>query len=118
MDVKEKVWMSLDVSLGIVAILLFLSLLGIGLPNLGKVYALTYPGEAECFTGPEFGLVPLPFEQCCFEAMKLLYSEKDFVSEETPEKRYDYHFFNPDGPSIVMNSKAFVECRQKEYWIK
>ncbi|MBI2112744.1 hypothetical protein HYT52_04375, partial [Candidatus Woesearchaeota archaeon] len=44
MDVKEKVWMSLDVSLGIVAILLFLSLLGIGLPNLGKVYAFTYPG--------------------------------------------------------------------------
>ena len=114
--VPRKIWISLNVSLGIIAFILLFNLLWIGYPSLGEAYAQLLPGEAVIFvqSGLDFRECS-SFERCCFEARTRL--DHFWVSENIYDASVDHLFrTSKDGIQYWMNAKAYHTCRQLPFW--
>jgi hypothetical protein len=118
MFTKKKVWIALDVSLGLVAIILFVNLFGVNIPSIGNATATLTSGDPVCLYEyeQEFNLAPV-LERCCFEAVKRVNEHQ--TSQFTDKGHLTWVYYNNHGQgNIWMNNKAKVECEQLEFWIK
>jgi len=106
----------LNVSLGIIALLLLLNLFNITLPSLGQVqYVLDretplclveWKGSQESWND---------IDNCCLEARKQL--ECEFNVQNTKFGRVDWTCSTGEGSvSYGLNNKAYRYCQQQNYW--
>jgi hypothetical protein len=111
-----KVWFVLNVSLGTIALLLLLNLLGITLPSLGQVQYVLDREEPLCLVGWKGEWQAWQeIDGCCMEAQKQL--ECRFGSQKTELGRFDWKCSTGEGSvSYGLNNKAYRYCQQQNYW--
>jgi hypothetical protein len=106
---QKRVLMVLNVSLGLVAVLLLLNLFDVQLPNLGQTQYLLDSDEPLCLVGwqAEFNEWN-DLNACCLEARKQLgcSSDSDGWMCQT----------GSDGIKYWLNSKAYNYCTQQSIW--
>lgn len=114
--VSRKIWISLNVSLAIIAAILLFNLVGVGSSSLGNAYAKLLPGDAQIIvqSGIEFRQCS-SFERCCFEARTRLNHFQ--VSEQIHDVAIQHLFRSSDkGIQYWMNAKAYHQCKQLPFW--
>ncbi|MEK6937471.1 MAG: hypothetical protein AABX04_00360 [Nanoarchaeota archaeon] len=115
-EVPSKVWIVVNVSLSVIALLLLLSFFGITLPSLGQVQYILDREEPLCVVNWQGQLNSWPeIDSCCLEARKQL--ECLFYQKNTDLGRIDW--ICQTGSSSVsygLNSKAHRYCQQQNYW--
>ena len=113
---SRKIWISLNVSLGIIAVILLFNLFWIGYPSIGDAYARLLPGDPAIFiqSGWEFRQC-FSLERCCFEARTRLNHFQ--VSEKVYDVVVEHLFQSSDnGIQYWMNAKAYYTCQQLPFW--
>ncbi|MEK6968929.1 MAG: hypothetical protein AABW48_00715 [Nanoarchaeota archaeon] len=106
-----KMWVSLNFSLGIVALLLVLILIGINLPTLGQAQYFFDKESPVCAVNwkEEFTLWN-DLDRCCLEARKQLGCHKETFQE------FDWVCQSGVNLKYWMNNKAYNYCRQLSIW--
>ncbi|MFH0701742.1 MAG: hypothetical protein V2A62_04865 [Candidatus Woesearchaeota archaeon] len=115
-EVPSKVWIVVNVSLGVIALLLLLSFFGITLPSLGQVQYVLDREEPLCVVNWQGQLNSWPeIDSCCLEARKQL--ECFFYQQQTDLGRIDWICKTGSGSvSYGLNSKVYRYCQQQSYW--
>ncbi len=104
----RNLWLVLNVSLGLVAMLLLLSLFDVYLPTLGKARLAFDSSEPRCSVEWNNEQTPLPdLVQCCVAARKQAHciKEDDWVCST-----------GSSTARIHLNSKAYRYCQQLPIW--
>ena len=104
---QKRVWVVLNFSLGLIAVLLFLNLLDVQLPNLGQAQYLLDGGEPLCLVGyrEEFNEWN-DLNGCCLEARKQL-------SCSVKEGGW---MCSTGNLNYWLNNKAYNYCKQQSIW--
>lgn len=111
---SERVWSTINISLGLIIVILSLNLAGVELPTLGKAQYWLDQEEPVCVVNwkDEFTLWP-DLDRCCFEARKQLDCRKEKLSREGLE----LDWVCETGPQKVWtNNKAYRYCQQLRIW--
>ncbi len=115
--VEEKVWIVINISLGFLAVLLFVNLLGVEMPNLGKAMWLLDREEPFCVVvwneeGTEWNNI----DSCCVEVRKQLECSRE--EKIFNGKRTDRVCQTGSGRVLQywLNNKAYNYCRQLSIW--
>lgn len=112
----SKGWWTLNVSLILIAILLFLNLFNVTLPSLGQVQYVLDREEPLCLVEwKDQWQAWTEKDSCCMEARKQLECQYQVI--QTDLGRVDWKCFT--GKSSVaygLNSKAYRYCQQQDYW--
>lgn len=109
MSSTKKVWVVLNVSLGLLAVLLLLNLFEVQLPTLGRAFNLLDKEEPWCVVQWKEDYSELDLQSCCSEARKQLSCEPQkgvFVKE--------VDWLCSTGPHLKyrLNNKAYYQCTQ------
>jgi len=112
--ISSKVWNIINVSLGLVSILLFLNLIGVTLPTIGQAQYLLDREDPLCviYTGEETTAFN-NLDRCCLEARKLSLCLPDKIQLE--QGRIDWSC-SAGKNGYLLNNKAYNYCRQQPYW--
>ncbi len=113
--VSSKEWSIINISLGFIAALLLLNLVGIELPSLGQaLYALDkeqpiimveWQGElASC----------KDLNRCCFDIMQL--PECTPTARTLPRGEMEWSCSTQYSPSYWLNNKAYAYCARQPFW--
>jgi len=113
---SSKVWLTLNVSLLIMVVLLTLNLFNITLPSLGQVQYVLDREEPLCLVEWKSSWQSWPdIDSCCLEAIKQLECQHQVVS--TDLGRVDWKCFTGDGSVVYgLNNKAYRYCQQQNFW--
>ena len=109
--VSEKTLFIINVSLGLLSVLLLLMLIGIELPTLGKAQYYLDKEEPLCLVNWKEEFTPWEdLDRCCLEARKQVECHK--------EKYGGADWLCESGASVNywLNNKAYSYCRQQPYW--
>lgn len=112
----SKVWIIINISLSLIALLLLLNFLDITLPSLGQVQYVLDREEPLCLVNWQGEVNSWPeIDSCCLEARKQL--ECLFYQQQTNLGRIDW-ICKTGGSSVSygLNSKAYRYCQQQNYW--
>lgn len=109
--VSERTLFIINVSLGLLSVLLLLLLLGLRLPTLGQAqYALDkeepvcmieWQGERTMFDD---------IDRCCLQA------RQQFACRAESKDNLDWVCGTDNGLQIWLNNKAYSYCTQQPYW--
>ncbi len=115
--VSERVWLGMNVSLGIIALFLVLTLFNVPLPTVGKAKLLLDTRAPLCIV--QYGDEITPWQdidRCCLEARKQLkcvrkdndftFGQADYMCQTGSGKTLQYH----------INAKAYNYCQQQVFW--
>ncbi len=101
----------MNISLGLIALLLFLGLFNISVPTVGQatnffdsspeLCGVEWKGEVNAW-----GDIP----RCCLEARKQLTCEKQVSGD------YDRVCYTGSGVKYRLNNKAYYSCTKQEIW--
>ncbi len=109
--VSLKMWVSLNLSLGIVAVLLILILAGIEMPTLGRAqYLLDQESPVCAVNWKEDFTLWNDLDRCCMEARKQLGCHKENF------QNFDWVCQSGVNLKYWMNNKAYNYCRQLSIW--
>ena len=112
--VPDRVFAIINVSLGLITVLLLLSLLGVTLPTLGQAQYLLDKEDPLCLISIQDDQTPWnDLDRCCLEARKqtLCTQEVRFLENG----RVDW-VCGSQGNGYLLNNKAYNYCRQQPYW--
>lgn len=109
--VSAKVWTTINVSLGLISLLLILNLTGVELPSLGQAQYALDKEDPVCIVNWQDNFNQWnDLDRCCLEAKKQLdchresLDDLDWVCQSGNELKY------------WMNNKAFNYCKQLRIW--
>lgn len=109
--VSERALLVINISLGIVVVLLVLLLAGLKLPTLGQAQYALDKEEPLCWIDWDGSLTPFEnIDRCCLQAR-----EQDQCQAEHMEKT-DWVCGAEQGLRIRFNNKAYYYCQQQPYW--
>lgn len=113
---STRIWVLLNLSLGIVAVLLLLQFFGISLPTVGKAQYWLDREEPRCFVNWKEEYSPLAdLDRCCLLAGQQFGCIQKY--KELPSGRMD--FVCETGSNTVnywLNAKAYRYCQQQVFW--
>ena len=107
----------MNVSLGLIAVLLLLTLMGITLPNLGQALSTFDPEEPLCLVQVEekhSRWDDLP--RCCLEAQAQLECVRE--QQQFPEGETDFSCRSSPQLQYKLNNKALSYCQGQVFWRK
>ncbi|MBI2573069.1 hypothetical protein HYV86_04380 [Candidatus Woesearchaeota archaeon] len=107
--VTTRQWVVLNVSLGLIGLILLLYLLGTPFALIGRAQYTLASGEPSCLVEWEGESTALgDLDRCCLAAATQLSCEKDAG---------EYHCTSADyGVAYTLNSKAYYYCKTQPYW--
>ena len=109
--VSERVLFIINVSLGLLSVLLVLMLVGIKLPTLGQAQYALDKEEPLCVI--QWGEATTPFtdiDRCCLQA------RQQFECQAQSKDNLDWMCGTGEGLQIWLNNKAYNYCKQQPYW--
>jgi hypothetical protein len=109
-------WITLDVSLGFIVLLLLVSFIGLELPSVGEAYESIIPGDPVILV--EYTGVNLcsNLQECCFEANTRLNNVK--VNRLINNFQVSRLFSSSEnGVKYWMNDKAYQFCKKQVFWV-
>ena len=108
-------WTILNVTLALVAVILFATLLGLKLPSTGKALYLLDSEEPVCLVESDGVVNSWPdLDHCCLAArtqLQCLKETKDFAASRT-----DWSCFTSSSVQYYLNNKAYHYCQQTPIW--
>lgn len=113
--VTERGWWIMNVSLGLIALLLTFTFIGIKLPSLGQALSAFDPEEALCIVqvgGQHSRWGDLP--RCCLEAQAQLECVPE--QQQFPEGDTDFSCRTSAQVQYRLNNKAFSYCQRQVFW--
>jgi len=113
--VDAKTWTVINISLGIIAILLVLHLFGVQITPVGLAAVDTQGALCIINWQDEFSETN-DFDRCCMEAKKQLSCRRNF--EVTSEGTVDWSCQTGDDDElrILLNNPGYKYCIHQEYW--
>lgn len=110
MNKEKKMWITLDISLVIIILLLTINLFGIEIPSFGKAQLALTTGEPYCIvqSGTDFTVWP-DLDRCCFRAGQQLKCDESNLLFESE----DFNKVCHTGEKIKywLNNKAYRYCK-------
>ena len=109
--VSERALFIINVSLGLLSVLLLLILSGLKLPTLGQAQYALDTEEPVCMIGWNGNFTSFDdIDRCCLQAREQL--------ECRPEQQdnLDWACGAGSGLQIRLNNKAYNYCKQQPYW--
>ncbi|MBU0457451.1 MAG: hypothetical protein ABH824_01200 [Nanoarchaeota archaeon] len=116
--VSERIWIIINISLGLMILLLLLNLSGIELPTLGKAQYVLDKEDPLCVVNwkNEYNQWN-DLDGCCLEARKQLGCHKDELSVNDGGLELSWVCeTNSNAVGYWLNNKAYNYCRQQSYW--
>ena len=112
--VSTKAWNIINISLGMIAVMLLLTFLGVKIPSLGQALSTFDLKEPLCIV--QVGERQAQFDdlpRCCLEAQAQL----DCVREQQqfPEGETDFSCRSSKQLQYQLNSKAFSYCQRQVF---
>lgn len=111
-----RIWLTINVSLGIIAVLLLLTLLGVTFPTFGKAQYLLDREQPLCVVNWKDNFNAWnDVDSCCLEARKQLECIPE--QKQLESGRVDWNCRT--GPGAVgywLNNKAYWYCQQQKFW--
>lgn len=114
---SSRVWIIMNVSLGLIAVILLLTFWGITIPNIGQVLSTVDPEEPLCIVQVEeehSRWDDLP--RCCLEAQAQLECVRE--QQQFPEGETDFSCRSSSQVQYQLNTKAFRYCQRQVFWGK
>ncbi len=109
--VSEKVLFIINVSLGLLSVLLLLTFLGVKLPTLGQAQYALDKEEPICMINWKEEFTPMDdLDRCCLEARKQLDCYR------VQKDNLDWVCQTGFGVKYWLNYKAHNYCKQQPYW--
>ena len=113
---SSRVWILLNISLGVAALFLILTFFGVSVPSVGKVQYWMDQEEPLCVVNWQEDYAPLDeINRCCLEAAQQLTCLRK--PKELSAGRVDW--VCQSGPGVVgywLNNKAYHYCQQQVFW--
>ena len=109
--VSERALFIINVSLGLLSVLLVLMLLGVKFPTLGQAQYALDKEEPACVI--QWGEEATPFtdvDRCCLQA------RQQFECQAQSKDNLDWMCGSGGGLQIWLNNKAYNYCKQQPYW--
>src|SRR3989344_3581319 len=101
----------INISLGLLSILLIMMLLGVELPTLGKAQYALDQEEPLCIIKWEEEATPFQdIDRCCLQA------RQQFECQAQSKDDLDWMCGREEGLQIWLNNKAYNYCKQQPYW--
>lgn len=105
----------MNISLGLVALVLLLNLVGVNLPSLGKALYSFEVGEPVCVFSYQGDNSLVPMDLCCSELpLQLVKGEKskEFLLVEGGSSLLTKKYYTSESTGIYfINNKAYLECK-------
>jgi|SRR3989344_5058276 len=112
--VSEKIWFIINVSLGLLTVLLALTLAGLQLPTLGQAQYYFDKEEPLCGVDWKGEITPMQdLDRCCLQAREQLECHRETDND------FDWLCQGGTGSAVVkyrLNNKAYNYCGQQPYW--
>ena len=109
--VSGKTLFIINVSLGLLSVLLLLMLFGLKIPTLGQAEYALDKEEPVCMLEWEGELTPLEdIDRCCLQA------KQQFECKAESKDNLDWLCSAGEGLQIWLNNKAYNYCKQQPYW--
>ncbi len=109
--VSAKILTTINVSLGLIAVILLLNLVGAELPTLGQAQYALDQEEPLCAVSWEEELTEWnDLDRCCLEAKKQIECSRSNLQE------YDWSCQSGGDLKYLLNNKAYNYCRQLRIW--
>lgn len=111
-----KQWFILNISLSILAFLLFLNLFGFTFPSAGEVAYLLDKDTPLCIVNWKEEYTPWnDLNRCCLEARQQLHCKKEIV--DTAFGKVSHGCSTGTGTvNYLLNNKAYHYCQQQPFW--
>lgn len=115
--VPFKLWIIIDVCLGLLILILGLSFLNFNFPSFGKALYFMNPEDPLCITNyQEHYTLLKDLNQCCFEAKKMLACTKEITQLEKGETNWVCQTGRGEVPKVRLNNKAYQYCLNLPFW--
>lgn len=109
--VSSRVIFIINVSLGLLCVLLLLMLLGVELPTLGQAQYLLDKEDPLCMVEWNGEFTKLDdVDRCCLQARGMLECQAQNSND------VDWVCSTGAGMKIWLNNKAYNYCKQQPYW--
>jgi len=109
--VSERGLFIINVSLGLLSVLLLMLLLGVKLPTLGQAQYALDKEEPVCMIQWEEELTPFEdIDRCCLQA------RQQSACKAESKENVDWVCGAEQGLQIRLNNKAYNYCKQQPYW--
>lgn len=109
--VSGRVVFVINVSLGILSVLLLLMLFGVKLPTLGQAQYALDKEDSVCMLEWEEELNQFDdIDRCCLQA------RQQFECKAENKDNLDWVCGAGNGLQVWLNNKAYNYCRQQPYW--
>lgn len=109
--VSERALLVINISLGLLSLLLLFTLLGVKLPTLGQAQYVLDTEEPVCLINWKDDFTPFEdLDRCCLQARQQLDCHR--------EQKDNLDWVCQTGVSVKywLNNKAYNYCRQQPYW--
>ncbi len=108
---SERSLFIINVSLGMIAVLLLLMLMGLQLPTLGQAQYALDKEEPVCMIQWKEEFTSLQdIDRCCLQAREQLECQAE------SKDNLDWVCTTGPGLQVWLNNKAYNYCRQQPYW--
>ncbi|MEK6939964.1 MAG: hypothetical protein AABX31_04510 [Nanoarchaeota archaeon] len=109
--ISERVLFIINVSLGLLSVLLVLMFLGLKLPTLGQAqYALDKEEPVCVIQWGEESTIHQDIDRCCLQA------RQQFECRAQSKDNLDWMCGTDERLQIWLNNKAYNYCKQQPYW--
>ena len=109
--VSERALLIINISLGLLSVLLVAMLLGVKLPTLGQAEYALDKEEPLCMIEWQGEMTRLDdIDRCCLQAREQLDCKPE------ANEKLDWRCGTQAGLQIWLNNKAYNYCRQQPYW--
>jgi hypothetical protein len=114
---NNQVWIALNISLSLIAVILILTFFDIELPSVGKTQYFLNKEQPSCIVNWQSEFTSWnDFNRCCLEARKQL----ECIKEERVIEGKEVHWRCQTGSGKVLaywlNNKAYLYCQQQTIW--
>ena len=117
--VSTKMWVGINLSLGIIALILILVLLGLKMPSIGDALYYLDPSQAYCLAGyqEKYSLIDIDF--CCLEIQQQLIKGEPVnkiinVDDQQISVTKNY-YVSKDTINYLINQKAYRYCKNNGF---
>lgn len=119
--VSTKIWVGINVSLGIIAVILLLAFFGLKFPTMGNALYYLDSSQASCLTGYQGKYSLMDTDTCCLELQQQLVKGESVAQTITvnsePISVTKNYYTSKNTINYLINQKAYRYCKNNGFMV-